>query len=87
MRLDASKTGVYDPANNAISNHVLNAGEKIMRTELKVCEDCVMDTSDSAITFDEHGHCDHYETFYNETLPNWPNSEGAEALLESMAKK
>lgn len=58
-----------------------------MRTELKVCKNCIMDTTDSAITFDEHGHCDHCKTFYNETLPNWPNSEGAEALLESMAEK
>ena len=58
-----------------------------MRTELKVCKNCIMDTTDSAITFDEHGHCDHCKTFYNETIPNWPNGEGAEALLESMAEK
>ena len=28
------------------------------------CTNCVMDTSDSAITFDEHGVCDFCNDFY-----------------------
>ena len=30
-----------------------------------------MDTSDTKITFDANGVCDHCRTFYSKTLPNW----------------
>jgi N-acetyl sugar amidotransferase len=42
-----------------------------------VCKNCVMDTTDSKITFDENGVCDHCNTFYKEIEPNWnPNDKG-----------
>ncbi|MEG1620232.1 MAG: N-acetyl sugar amidotransferase, partial [Eubacterium sp.] len=37
----------------------------------QVCTNCVMDTSDSKITFDEKGKCDYCNGYYNEILPNW----------------
>ena len=37
----------------------------------QVCTNCVMDTSDSAITFDENGMCDHCQNFYTNIKPNW----------------
>lgn len=42
-----------------------------------VCKNCVMDTTDSKITFDENGVCDHCSTFYKDIEPNWnPNDKG-----------
>lgn len=37
----------------------------------KICTNCVMDTTDSAIFFDRNGVCDHCNNFLNETLPAW----------------
>lgn len=37
----------------------------------KLCNNCVMDTSDSLITFDEKGFCDFCTSYYNDILPNW----------------
>mgnify|MGYP000232161636 CR=1 FL=1 len=42
-----------------------------------ICTNCVMDTTDSKITFDERGVCDHCNTFYKDIEPNWnPNDKG-----------
>ena len=43
--------------------------------EYQVCTNCVMDTTDSAITFDENGMCDHCHDYYNKTLPSWDTGE------------
>lgn len=37
----------------------------------KICTNCVMDTSDSKISFDENGVCDHCNDFINNVKPNW----------------
>ena len=43
----------------------------------QICTNCVMDTSDPKITFDEKGVCDHCNGFYRDVLPNWhPNDQG-----------
>lgn len=39
--------------------------------EYQICTNCVMDTTDSAITFDEKGVCDHCTTYCSKTLPSW----------------
>lgn len=45
--------------------------------ELQVCTNCVMDTTDSRISFDEKGVCDHCNTYYSDIEPNWhPNEKG-----------
>ena len=47
----------------------------------KVCTTCVMDSSDSAIIFDDQGVCDHCNTYYAKILPNWhPNKQGRNNL-------
>ena len=51
------------------------------------CKNCVMDTSDSMITFDEHGICDHCINFKKHTLPNWPKGENAKRQLEKLVYK
>ena len=32
--------------------------------EYKICNNCVMDTTDSVIAFDDKGMCDHCNTYY-----------------------
>lgn len=47
----------------------------------QVCTNCVMDTSDTEIVFDEHGVCNHCHQFENETRKTWfPNEEGKNKL-------
>ncbi|MCZ7383427.1 MAG: N-acetyl sugar amidotransferase [Candidatus Methanoperedens sp.] len=37
----------------------------------RICTNCVMDTTDPKLTFDEKGVCDHCHTFYKYVQPNW----------------
>lgn len=47
----------------------------------KICSRCVMDTTDSEISFDENGVCNHCKEFEEVTLKKWfPNTEGAKKL-------
>jgi N-acetyl sugar amidotransferase len=48
-----------------------------------VCSNCVMDTTDAKITFDESGVCDHCRTFYREVEPNWHTDERGRAQLDA----
>lgn len=52
----------------------------------KTCTNCVMDTSDSAIVFDEKGMCDHCRTYYSKILPNWHTDDRGMTALDAMAK-
>ncbi len=53
----------------------------------KVCTNCVMDTSDSKITFDDNGVCDHCNDFYSNVQPNWhTDQKGRDQLLEIINK-
>ena len=47
--------------------------ELIKKRGYKRCLNCVMDTSDTGIKFDEKGFCDHCNLFYKNTLPYWKN--------------
>lgn len=51
----------------------------------QICANCVMDTSDSHIIFDENGVCDHCLGFKRDVLPNWhPNEKGAAMFREQV---
>lgn len=43
-----------------------------------VCTNCVMDTSDSLITFDKNGRCEYCNNYYNNILPNWHTDKRGE---------
>lgn len=46
-----------------------------------LCKNCVMDTSDPEISFDEEGVCNHCHKFNNEISKRWyPNEEGEKKL-------
>ena len=55
-----------------------------------VCKNCVMDTSDPEISFDEEGVCNHCHRFNNEIKMRWhPNEEGEKrlnAIIEEIKK-
>ena len=55
--------------------------------EYQICTNCVMDTSDKKITFDEKGVCDHCHTFYKYVLPNWRTDGSGLAALQVIVKK
>lgn len=59
----------------------------MINREYQVCANCVMDTSDSLIKFDERGYCDHCNNYYNNILPNWhPDETGAHKLNKIVEK-
>lgn len=53
----------------------------------QICTNCVMDTTDSAIVFDDKGVCDHCNTFYSKVKPNWHTDERGRAALDRMVEK
>ena len=44
----------------------------------QICSNCIMDTSDSNITFDKDGRCDYCNNYYSNILPNWHTDERGE---------
>ena len=57
-----------------------------MTRPYQICSSCVMDTSDSKIIFDENGMCDHCNTFFNHTLPNWQTGDKGRLELEALVR-
>lgn len=58
-----------------------------MASPYRICCNCVMDTTDSAIVFDANGVCDHCNTFFTKTRPNWHPDERGRRELEAMVEK
>jgi len=59
--------------------------------EYKICNRCVMDTSDCEITFDENGNCNHCNNYFNRVAGMAYQGEKSDkefdALIETMKKK
>ena len=53
----------------------------------KVCSNCVMDSTDSKIVFDDKGICDHCNAFYTKILPNWHTDESGRQELDKTVQK
>lgn len=53
----------------------------------RVCSNCIMDTSDSSITFDDRGRCVYCNNYYKNILPNWHTDETGEKELYITAEK
>lgn len=52
-----------------------------------ICTNCVMDTSDPNIQFDEKGVCERCNTYYNSILPDWNHGKGHEKELDDLIQK
>ncbi len=53
-------------------------------TQYKICTKTVMDSSDSRISFDDSGVCDHATDFLANTLPSWNHGVGHSDKLSSI---
>ena len=64
--------------------------EFIKKRAYKRCINCVMDTTDSQIQFDEKGVCDHCNLFYKNSLPYWEkclnDSVGLQKKIDKIKK-
>jgi len=58
-----------------------------MPGKYQICTNCVMDTSDPQITFDEQGQCDFCSNYYHTILPSWHADERGWMELEALALK
>lgn len=58
-----------------------------MNIKKETCSNCVMDTTDSKIIFDNKGVCDHCNTYYKTIEPNWNHGLGHEAELDKIVSK
>ena len=61
--------------------------KKSIKRPYQRCSRCVMDTTDSKITFDENGVCDHCRNFDKNIKPFWNPNEGRETELQIIAEK
>lgn len=52
-----------------------------------ICSNCVMDTTDPQIKFDEKGVCQRCNQYYTDILPSWNRGLGKEAELNSIVEK
>jgi N-acetyl sugar amidotransferase len=52
-----------------------------------MCTSCVMDTTDTDISFDDNGVCDHCNTFNTVTIPNWHIGPEGDKELNALLKK
>lgn len=53
----------------------------------RICANCVMDTTDSNIVFDEKGICDHCNDFYANVKPFWKTDETGREYLTNLVSK
>jgi N-acetyl sugar amidotransferase len=53
----------------------------------QICANCIMDTSDPSITFDERGWCTYCNNYEQNIMPNWRTDERGEAELLKVADK
>ena len=61
--------------------------EPKIKREFQRCTQCVMDTTDSMIVFDEEGVCDHCRNFEKNIKPYWdPTKENREELEKVAAQ-
>lgn len=57
------------------------------KRKYQICTNCVMDTTDTKITFDDQGVCDHCNRFYKDILPNWHTDEKGWQALQKIVDK
>ena len=53
----------------------------------RVCTHCVMDTSDSSITFDKQGVCDHCNGFWKHVKPYWNTGAKGESEFTQIVER
>lgn len=54
---------------------------------INICNNCVMDTTDPMISFDNKGVCDHCHTYYRDIMPSWNTGEKGQRELGEIVDK
>lgn len=55
--------------------------------DYQICSNCIMDTSDATLTFNEEGKCDYCQNFEENIKPNWhPGELGSKQLMPQIDK-
>lgn len=57
------------------------------KREYQICTNCIMDTSDSKLVFDDRGWCDYCCNFHENIEPNWHPNEKGEELITPLINK
>jgi N-acetyl sugar amidotransferase len=60
-------------------------GNKMSILEYRICNNCVMDSSDPSISFDDVGYCNYCTNFTQAILPSWSPLDGDALKLDKMA--
>ena len=58
-----------------------------LKKDYGICTNCVMDTTDPNIKFDEKGVCERCNQYYKEILPSWNKGFGHEKELSALINK
>lgn len=53
----------------------------------QICANCIMDTSDSKITFDERGWCDYCNNYHDNIVPHWHPDERGEREITAQVEQ
>lgn len=53
----------------------------------QICQNCIMDTSDSLIKFDERGWCEYCNNYHSNIVPNWHPDERGEREIAAEIEK
>lgn len=59
----------------------------MQQSKYQICTNCIMDTSDPNIKFDEKGWCDYCLNFHETIVPNWHTGKKGETELMDIADK
>lgn len=57
------------------------------KRKYQICTNCIMDTSDPNIVFDDNGVCDYCKNYRETILPNWHTGKDGEEELMKIAEK
>ena len=57
------------------------------KTNYQICANCIMDTSDPKITFDDRGWCDYCNNFHGAIKPSWNTGPEGELALKLIADR
>jgi len=58
-----------------------------LNNQYRVCTNCIMDTTDSTIKFDDQGQCEYCSNYYHNILPNWhPDEKGEKEIIKIFEK-
>ena len=60
---------------------------QLSKRAYQMCANCIMDTSDPNIVFDDRGRCEYCNNFHSHILPNWHTNARGARELDQVAEK